>query len=215
MPFACDHEIIIPIIAHFAGPLRCPCGNGTGNSGAVCLTFFAAKTTPHPADFNTHLMHAKTQRMGNLVLHFAWMLGGTMHHHFQIVRWKGKGGLPFEVKMFLSPDGEGPLKGHFRIRNCLHCIALFINARPLFKIIFLRKRIFYAQNGGVFAVGNHSFARRFAREKVALRNDKKNRLSDVMHLSISEERFIHRRRGAVIFMRQVLGGNDPQNTLGR
>ena len=63
------------VLAHFAGLAGQTRGHGTGHGQGVALTFLAAKTAPHSADFDAHTMHWHANGLGHFVLNFGGMLG--------------------------------------------------------------------------------------------------------------------------------------------
>ena len=75
MAFACDDEIIVAVITHFARPPSDGSGQGAGDSQRIALAFFATKTAPHAPHFHAHRMLGNIQRLCHLMLNFSWMLG--------------------------------------------------------------------------------------------------------------------------------------------
>ena len=95
MALARDHEVVIAVGAQFYRALQSVRGYRSGASPEGRLRFLAAKSTPHAAATNVHLMRLPAQRMGDDLLHFARVLGGTMHVHGAALLWQGVGDLPF------------------------------------------------------------------------------------------------------------------------
>jgi hypothetical protein len=110
VPLAGDDHVIVPVIAHLAGPPGVAGHHGAGDGQSVPLALLAAKAAAHSPHFDPHRMHGNVERMGDLVLDLGRVLGGAVHDHVAVVLRQDEARLAFEVEMLLPAHGERPFE---------------------------------------------------------------------------------------------------------
>ena len=190
MALAGDGHVIVAVIAHltgFAGEAR---GHGAGDGQRVALTFLAAKTTPHPPGLDAHRMHRQANGLGHLMLDFGGVLGGGVDDHAAILLWQGEGGLTFEVEMLLPADLEGVLDHMRRRSDGSRGVAFLINPRAFLEPAPCGERRVKGQQCLFFGVFYLALACSNAGGAVGGRDHKKHRLTQIMHLSLGQQRLV-------------------------
>ena len=106
VPLACDHHVVVAVIAHFAGRDRVPCRDGAGHGQRVALALFPAKAAAHAPRLHAHGVHGSAEGLSDLVLDFGGVLGRAVDEHVTALKRQGEGGLTLQIKVFLTADLE-------------------------------------------------------------------------------------------------------------
>ena len=154
-----------------------------------CLGFFAAKTATHTAHFHCHRIGRTAQHIGNIVLHFGWMLGRTMQQNIAVFLRNGQANLPFKVKVILPANFHARGSTVLGLRQGRCGIALFHHMWLGDKKL-LFKGFIHRQNRWQFFVFDLGQFGGMAGLCAGFRRNTKNRLTIKLHHPIGQDRLV-------------------------
>ncbi len=205
-----DRHVVVAVIAHLGGPPQKPRHQRAGYGQRVALAFLAAEAAAHAPAFHPHRVHRQANGLGHLVLDLCRMLGRGLDDHAPFGRQR-KRGLSFQVEVLLSAHGERSRDHLLRPGDGGRRVAFRPDDRATLEPAACGKRLIDGQDRGFLAIFDPALPRGPARLKMALRDDKEDRLTDVVHRARGQKRFVMGRRRHIVGERQVIGRPDGQD----
>ncbi len=106
VPLARHHHVIVPVAAEFGGAARFVRDQRGRRGEQSRLRFLATKGAAHAAYLHRHVGGAAMQHMGDQMLDFAGMLGGTEQMNLAIFARCRDSDLPLQIEMILPAHIE-------------------------------------------------------------------------------------------------------------
>ncbi len=202
-----DHEVVVAVEAQLHRPAELVRGDRGDAGEQARLRLLAAEAAAHAPAFHLDVMRVQAEAMRHQVLHLARMLGRAVHEHAAVFARHGIRDLAFEIELLLAADLE-------RVLQPMRCGVdggARVAARQVHRrqhVALGRVRFDRREQGrqGLDAQGRLRAGRGEAGRVARFGDDGEDRLADVVHDAVGEDRVVVDDRAAVVDAGDVVRG---------